>query len=325
MTSLTFCIQKRLQEFQSSLNSLGQTLLQQVLRSPSETAGKISAVTPDQDITVESHGHGNAGSKTRYEQVLEMQMEAWNRNPSWTDQPPVMQVTAPKGTLCNIESTFQTGIPPDAVYDIVTDPENKRVFKNIKEVTYRKVLEDEGHRQLVEVEQSAIWRFLWFSGIMSIRLYVDQDRQTHTLKYHLAKEGFMKKFEGTWEVKPVYVDAPHCDRLSNPEDDPSCNRSRRASEIHFKQVLQPILVPPPPVSWYIRGISSKQTESLLQDLQAEAKRLREGKESSSETHKQEQKEDSEEKSSQSNDLGISAEGHPSSSRRRRRNIGWLRK
>jgi hypothetical protein len=24
------------------------------------------------------------------------------------------------------------GLPPDAVYDIVTDPDNRRVFKNIK-------------------------------------------------------------------------------------------------------------------------------------------------------------------------------------------------
>ncbi|KAL2621234.1 hypothetical protein R1flu_001439 [Riccia fluitans] len=37
----------------------------------------------------------------------------------------------------------QVCLPPDDVYDIITDPNNRRVFKNVKEVTYRKVLEDD--------------------------------------------------------------------------------------------------------------------------------------------------------------------------------------
>ncbi|MCO5590733.1 hypothetical protein L7F22_044708 [Adiantum nelumboides] len=308
--SLTSCIRTKLQEAQSAFDSLAQTLLQQILRKPSENAGETSVACPPHNNTAEAHGHGHVESERGQEQTLRMQMEAWKQNPSWVDHPPVMQVSAPKGTLCHIESTFQIGIPPDAVYDIVTDPENKRVFKNIKEVTYRNVIEDEGHRQLVEVEQSAIWRFLCFSGIMHIRLYVDQDRRTHSLKYHLAREGFMKKFEGTWDVKPVYVDAPHCKVLQNPGDEPSCRTSRVASEVHFRQVLQPILVPPPPVSWYIRGISSKQTESLLEDLQAEAKRLREGNESDTRHQQLEEEPDHMDSSAHGDSL--------SSSRRRRR-------
>jgi len=27
---------------------------------------------------------------------------------------------------------FDVGLPPDAVYNIVTDPDNKRVFENVK-------------------------------------------------------------------------------------------------------------------------------------------------------------------------------------------------
>lgn len=43
-----------------------------------------------------------------------------------------LQVTVPKGTLCKFDSRFELGIPPDAVYNILTDPNNKRVFKNIQ-------------------------------------------------------------------------------------------------------------------------------------------------------------------------------------------------
>lgn len=38
----------------------------------------------------------------------------------------------PKGSLCNLKASVDVGLPPDAVYNIVTDPDNKRVFKNIK-------------------------------------------------------------------------------------------------------------------------------------------------------------------------------------------------
>lgn len=217
-------------------------------------------------------------------------------------------------------------MPPDALFDIVTDPENKRVFKNIKKVTYRKVLEDEGHRQLVEVEQLAIWRFLCFSGTFSIRVFVDQNRHTHSLKFHLAKEGFMKRFEGTWDVRPVYVDSPHCEVVASPEDDPLCSTSRVASEVHFRQTLQPILVPPPPVSWYIRGITSKQTEMLIEDLQAEAKRLREGNNKSLECPLQQQEfSHSHTQSRHFEQRETSPSGHLTQSKRRKRGTSRLRK
>jgi hypothetical protein len=46
----------------------------------------------------------------------------------------------------------------------------------------RKVLIDEGSRQVVEVEQAAMWRFLWWSGTISVHVIVDQDRKNHTVQ-----------------------------------------------------------------------------------------------------------------------------------------------
>jgi hypothetical protein len=51
-----------------------------------------------------------------------------------------------------------------------------------QEVISRKVLLDEGSRQVVEVEQAAIWKFLWWSGILSVHVFVDQSRKNHTVK-----------------------------------------------------------------------------------------------------------------------------------------------
>lgn len=44
----------------------------------------------------------------------------------------LLQVTVPKGSLCNLDVGVNVGLPPEAVYNIVTDPDNKRVFKNIQ-------------------------------------------------------------------------------------------------------------------------------------------------------------------------------------------------
>lgn len=211
---------------------------------------------------------------------LENQLQAWRENSHWVDPAPKIEVTVPKGSLCHLDATAQVGLPPDAVFDIVIDPENKNVFKNIKEVKYRKLLEDEGHRQLVEVEQAAIWRFLWWSGTISVRVFVEQDRRNHTMKFRLAKEGFMKKFEGSWTLEPLFVDQEGC-IISKPttlEEYESCShgKGRVASLIKLQQLVQPALVPPPPISWYVRGITARTTEMMVEDLQAEVKRIREG-------------------------------------------------
>lgn len=51
-----------------------------------------------------------------------------------------------------------------------------------QEVLSRKVLVDEGVRQVVELEQSALWRFLWWSGTISVHVLVDQNRADRTVR-----------------------------------------------------------------------------------------------------------------------------------------------
>ena len=69
-----------------------------------------------------------------------------------------------------------------------------------QEVLSRKVLVDEGTRQLVEIEQAAIWRFLWFSGTISVHVLVDQNRDDYSVRnnafFFLLK--FIDPFTPTW-------------------------------------------------------------------------------------------------------------------------------
>jgi hypothetical protein len=54
-----------------------------------------------------------------------------------------------------------------------------------QEVVFRKVLEDDGNRQLVEVEQLGRWRFLMLSGTFSTRVIVEQNRRECSVSFPL--------------------------------------------------------------------------------------------------------------------------------------------
>ncbi|CAI9092920.1 OLC1v1028288C1 [Oldenlandia corymbosa var. corymbosa] len=209
---------------------------------------------------------------------LEKQLQAWKENRNWTDSSPEIKVTVPKGSLCNLSVKVDVGLPPDAVYNIVIDPDNKRVFKNIKEVISRNVLVDEGSRQVVELDQAAIWRFLWWSGTISVHVLVDQDRRDHSMKFKQIKTGFMKRFEGCWRVEPILLDEQLCHpiRPKNVEEYDQCTKGkgRIASRVSLEQLIQPAVVPPPPISWYLRGITTRTTEMIINDLLAETARIR---------------------------------------------------
>ncbi|KAH1198183.1 hypothetical protein AAZX31_18G128500 [Glycine max] len=233
------------------------------------------------------------GSFSYSEAELNEQLQAWRENPSWVDKPPLIKVTVPKGSLCNLDVEVDVGLPPDAVYNIVIDPDNRRVFKNIKfsatqlgdvflckEVVSRKVLVDQGHRQVVDLDQAAIWKFLWWSGTISINVLVDQNRKDHSMKFKQTKAGFMKKFEGCWRVEPLFVDEAMCHPFKpvTKEDYNACTRGkgRIGSKVSLEQILQPSIVPPPPLSWYLRGITARTTEMLINDMLAETARIRGG-------------------------------------------------
>ncbi|XP_052879005.1 uncharacterized protein LOC108477576 isoform X3 [Gossypium arboreum] len=211
---------------------------------------------------------------------LEKQLQAWRENPIWVNQPPEIKVSVPKGSLCNLKAKVDVGLPPDAVYNIVTDPDNKRVFKNIKEVISRKVLVDIGKRQVVDVEQKALWRFLWWSGTISVHVLVDQNREDYSMKFKQVDAGFMKKFEGHWRVEPLFIDEETCFPFKPKTWAEYCSctggKGRIGSKVSLDQLIQPAIVPPPPISWYLRGITSKTTEMLINDLLAEAARLKGG-------------------------------------------------
>lgn len=98
------------------------------------------------------------------------------------------------------------------------------------------------------------------------------------MKFKQIKSGFMEKFEGSWKMEPLFVDEELCHPLKpkSVAEYVGCSkgRGRIASRLRLEQLIQPTVVPPPPISWYLRGITTKTTEMLITDLLAEAARMR---------------------------------------------------
>lgn len=98
------------------------------------------------------------------------------------------------------------------------------------------------------------------------------------IRFKQGKIGFMKRFEGCWRVEPLFVDEEICSaqRPRTLSEYESCSgaKGRVGSLVTLEQLVQPAIVPPPPISWYLRGITARTTEMLVTDLLAEADRLR---------------------------------------------------
>lgn len=98
------------------------------------------------------------------------------------------------------------------------------------------------------------------------------------MKFKQVKTEFMKRFEGFWKVEPVLLDENLChpftpktlkDYISYTK-----GKGRIGSMVTLEQIIEPAIVPPPPISWYLRGITIRTTEMLINDLLAEAARIR---------------------------------------------------
>lgn len=98
------------------------------------------------------------------------------------------------------------------------------------------------------------------------------------MKFNQVETGFMKKFEGCWRVEPLFVDEKICFPFKPKTWSEYCSctagKGRLGSRVRLDQLIQPAIVPPPPISWYLRGITSRTTEMLINDLRSEAARIR---------------------------------------------------
>ncbi|CAI5930622.1 unnamed protein product [Closterium sp. NIES-64] len=157
-------------------------------------------------------------------------MQEWFRDSDWVDEPPSITVTMGSGAVCQLDCTATVALPPDAVFNVVRDPHNRRVFKNVKSVSDVRVVSDDGGVQHVEMNMTFLWRLPAISGTFTAHVLMIQDRPNRMLSYELTRPGFMKKFQGFWKVEPLVVPSSPAISGAYESDDRGSQAPGRASQ-----------------------------------------------------------------------------------------------
>ncbi|KAG2501807.1 hypothetical protein HYH03_000307 [Edaphochlamys debaryana] len=215
---------------------------------------------------------------------------------SWEEKGQRITVTEGNGFLYNLQLRAKVDSSPDAIYDILTDPDTNSVFRSIKECTYRKVLEEDkkaGTRKL-EVWHKAIARFLFISVTFETRLYVWEDDRARVIRFTTAKPGMMQKFDGCWRVKPFTQETLdsiyHPERMAKHKQQAHgpfgpggllgfMHRPVQADEslVTLEQSILPRGPTPMGIKGLVRGLCAHQLRCMMEDLRRELQRRKEGK------------------------------------------------
>ncbi|CAH8387742.1 unnamed protein product [Eruca vesicaria subsp. sativa] len=178
----------------------------------------------------------------------------------------------------NIELTV--GMDPDSVYFLLTDPQSGpfQSLKNYKnprlmENKSRKILFENGPRQITRVEKSVVCKVFGVYIPISMHLIFDENRKDLMTQYKKERVIFMKEFKGNYKVEPIFVDKERLCKKKTPmtrEEYKKCSggKGKIASKLTIDQFYKPY--PPfnlPPLSWLIRGLTIKTSKSLLALLQ----------------------------------------------------------
>ncbi|CAI5478011.1 unnamed protein product [Closterium sp. Yama58-4] len=142
-----------------------------------------------------------------WEDVMRAELAAWFQNPDWVDETPSMTVSVGSNALCQLDGVATVGLPPDAVFSIVCDPHNSRVFKNIKSVKNERVLSDNNGVKELEMDMVFAFQLPFFTGTFDAHMRMVHDRPNRKMSFELTRPGLMRKFEGFWQVEPLVVPA----------------------------------------------------------------------------------------------------------------------
>eukprot|EP01023_Acetabularia_acetabulum_P011794 TRINITY_DN15494_c0_g3_i1.p1 TRINITY_DN15494_c0_g3~~TRINITY_DN15494_c0_g3_i1.p1 ORF type:complete len:287 (+),score=43.13 TRINITY_DN15494_c0_g3_i1:103-963(+) len=182
-----------------------------------------------------------------------------------------LKVSNAAGYLCHISLDALLPCDPQLVYDVFRNPDNSKIFRDIKEQQGRKVLfEDPEGLRIVEVKQLAelkILKFLNFTFTTLLRVTEDErDADEIKLSFEMVSSDIMSRFCGGWSLKKEY---------------PAKDNSKVWARCKLQQDVSPKGVPPwlkhvPVLGGLLRGTSAGAIRRVMQDLLQVIKRVNEG-------------------------------------------------
>lgn len=158
----------------------------------------------------------------------------------------IQRVAYEEGTFSIQGRLIVENVPPERVYEVLTDYASlPRVFHNVQECAVQ--WGDHGAKTLV---QRCSWQFLIFRGSFVTELAVEESEELLQLSFSLNESAFMRKFVGTWDIRPV----------------------QGGSEILHRLAVAPTLPPPQKIGDLTKRIFVSQVKTILNDLKLELER-----------------------------------------------------
>lgn len=182
-----------------------------------------------------------------------------------------IEISNARGYLCHISAAAEfIDSPPKLIFALFTNPDNTGVFRDIKRVTSRKVIQnDPAGLKVVEIEQLGETWLLWMHVEFRTRLTVTEDsRDPNNLRtyFELISSDVLNKFNGSWHLQPLRQEG---------------SAASLGTLVHLEQDVSPRGLPEflkhvPVVSNVLKGVCARAVERLLDDVAIAAQRLDSG-------------------------------------------------
>eukprot|EP01025_Chloroclados_australasicus_P022373 TRINITY_DN2309_c2_g1_i1.p1 TRINITY_DN2309_c2_g1~~TRINITY_DN2309_c2_g1_i1.p1 ORF type:complete len:396 (-),score=66.14 TRINITY_DN2309_c2_g1_i1:1079-2095(-) len=185
-----------------------------------------------------------------------------------------LKVSNVKGYFCHVHLETMFPVPPVVLYEIFRNPDNSKVFRDIKEQLNRRVVFDDPRGvQVVQVEQIAELKVLPFVNLeFRTLLRVTEDQRNPdeiTMIFQMLTSDAMSRFNGKWTLTKVVK-----------EDDkkhPVWTRGILEQDV-LPKGIPPWLKHIPVLGGLFRGVSCRTIRRIMEDLNVVVKRVNNGEE-----------------------------------------------
>ncbi|CAI7756977.1 unnamed protein product [Closterium sp. NIES-53] len=175
--------------------------------------------TDSMSATISALNSTNATSEP-WEEAMRAQLATWFDDPDFVDEVPSMDVVpGDKGVGLNLDGDAIVALPPDAVFSMLCNAHNRRVYRNVKAAKNERVVSDCNGVKVVEMDLTFAFRLPPFTGTFDSHLLFVYDRPKRRVTFTQTRNGFMRKFEGYWQVESHLVPAsvaPSSSPFSSP-------------------------------------------------------------------------------------------------------------
>ncbi|GFH24750.1 uncharacterized protein HaLaN_22603 [Haematococcus lacustris] len=106
------------------------------------------------------------------------------------------------GNCARVDMEAEVDVPAAAMFKLLANPkEHERIFEAIEGASSTLILE-EGAKRRYTLDYQARWKFWRVTGVCENRLIMETDADEGTVTFRLREPGFLRTYEGTWQIIP---------------------------------------------------------------------------------------------------------------------------